>query len=396
MALVIFILSVGLVFYAYLGYPALLALLARWWQRPVVTADHTPSVTLLIAAYNEESSIAQKLENSLALDYPTECLQIVVAADGSQDDTAALVAAYQAQGVVLSYEPARRGKMAAINRAMPRATGEIVVFSDANNIYDRETLRALVRPFADERVGATTGAKVIASGDGLLGESEGLYWRYESFIKKKETTLDSCVGAAGEVLAIRRHLFEPPPDEIINDDFYLALRLLQRGYRVVYVPQARSVERVSPSAQDEVARRTRIVAGRYQALLHGPALLPWKRPLLVWAIISHKFLRPLVPLAMIAALAANLVMAFQDVPFARGLLLLQVAFYGTAVVGATFQFPGKLGKLFYLPVFLVNSNLAALWGLYRFLRGKQTTRWQRAPRRQTSLENELITDGEKQ
>jgi cellulose synthase/poly-beta-1,6-N-acetylglucosamine synthase-like glycosyltransferase len=295
---------------------------------------------------------------------------------------------------MLSYEPARRGKMAAINRAMPHATGEIVVFSDANNFYDPQTLRALVRPFADAHVGASTGAKVIAGGDGVLGESEGLYWRYESFIKKQETALDSCVGAAGEVLAIRRHLFEPPPEDIINDDFYLALRLLHRGYRVVYVPEARSVERVSPSAHDEVARRTRIVAGRYQALLHGPALLPWKRPLLVWEIVSHKFLRPLVPLAMLGALASNLVMVLQGWPLARLLWLLHTVFYGTAVAGIYFQFDGKLGKVFYLPVFLVNSNLAALWGLYRFLRGKQSPRWQRAPRRQTPAENGPIADGE--
>jgi poly-beta-1,6-N-acetyl-D-glucosamine synthase len=386
MAVIILGLSVGMIFYTYFGYPALLVALARLWPRPVLTAVHTPSVTLLIAAYNEEAMIAQKIENSLMLDYPPERLQILVAADGSADRTAQIVAAYAARGsVTLNYEPVRRGKMAAINRAMPHATGDIIVFSDANNFYQADALRELVKPFADASVGAASGAKVIAAGDGLLGESEGLYWRYESFIKEKETALHSSVGVAGEMLAIRRRLFEPPPDDMINDDFYMAVRLLHRGYRVVYVPTARSTERISPTAQDEMARRTRIVAGRYQAIWHSRQLLPWKRPLLVWQIVSHKFLRPLVPLAMIAALGANLLLALRERPLARLLLLWQMGFYGTAVLGSYCYPGGILGKLLYLPTYLVTSNLAALLGLGRFLAGQQTTLWQRVPRRQPAI-----------
>lgn len=388
MAVIVFVLSVGMILYTYLAYPALLAVMARLWPHPVQTAVFTPTVTLLIAAYNEEEMIAQKIENSLALDYPPERLQILVAADGSTDRTAELVAAYAHQNVLLNYEPARRGKMAAINRAMPRATGEIVLFSDANNFYQTNALRELVQPFADASVGAASGAKVIAKGDGVLGESEGLYWRYESFIKEKETAVHSSVGVAGEMLAIRRCLFEPPPDDVINDDFYMAARLLHRGYRVVYVPAARSIERISPTAQDEVARRARIVAGRYQAIWRSRETVPWKRPLLAWQIVSHKFLRPLVPLAMITAAMTNLLLAFRARPLARLLLLLQIAFYGTAVFGSYFHPGGKLGKLLYLPTYLVRSNLAALFGLGRFLAGKQTTRWQRVPRRQPTIPNE--------
>ncbi len=388
MAVIIFWLSVGMIFYTYIGYPALLAVMARLWPRPVQTAVHTPTVTLLIAAYNEEEMITHKIENSLALDYPPERLQILVAADGSTDRTAQLAAAYAHQNVLLNDEPARRGKMAAINRAMPRATGEIVLFSDANNFYQANALRELVKPFADASVGAASGAKVIAKGDGVLGESEGLYWRYESFIKEKETAVHSSVGVAGEMLAIRRCLFEPPPDDVINDDFYMAARLLHRGYRVVYVPAARSIERISPTAQDEMARRARIVAGRYQAIWRSRETVPWKRPLLAWQIVSHKFLRPLVPLAMITAWGANLLLAFRARPLARLLLLLQIGFYGTAVLGSYFHPGGKLGKILYLPTYLVHSNLAALLGLGRFLVGKQTTRWQRVPRRQPTIPNE--------
>lgn len=381
LALLVLSLSVALILYTYLGYPLLLALLARVWHRPLVTQTILPSVTLLIAAYNEEEMIRQKIENSLGLDYPPDRLQILVAADGSQDRTAEIVAAYADRGVGLNYEPARRGKMAAINRAMPLVRGEIVLFSDANNLYEPGTLRTLMSHFADPQVGGASGAKLIANGDGALGESEGLYWRYESFIKQQETAVDSCVGVAGELFALRRHLFEPPPENIINDDFYMAMRLLQRGYRVVYVPEARSLERVSPSAQDEMARRTRIVAGRYQALWHSARLLPWSRPWLVWQIVSHKFLRPLVPLAMIAAFLANLVMLRRPSRPARLAWLLQLLFYATAVLSSLVRLPGKAGKLLYLPAYLVHGNLAALIGLYRFLRGKQSTRWQRSPRR---------------
>jgi cellulose synthase/poly-beta-1,6-N-acetylglucosamine synthase-like glycosyltransferase len=350
-------------------------------------------VTLLIAAYNEEATIAEKLENSLALDYPPDRLQILVAADGSDDHTPDIVQSFASRGVELSYSPPRHGKMAAINRARPQSRGEIVVFSDANNIYEPGVLRELVAPFADPTVGGVTGAKSIMRGDGALGESEGLYWKYESFIKKQETRLGSTTGVAGEILAIRRSLFESPPDNIINDDFYIAMRLIQRGYRIIYNPKARSVERVSASAQDEIARRARIVAGRYQAIVLAPQLLPFQNPLIIWQVVSHKFLRPLVPFAMVGALLTNLMAVVYPIrskrsaltnlapPFNWFFLILQLIFYGLAWMGSQSKLQGKLGSILYVPTFLVNSNLAAIIGLYRFLTRSQTTLWQRVQRR---------------
>jgi biofilm PGA synthesis N-glycosyltransferase PgaC len=227
---VVFLICIFLIAYVYVCYPVLLAILARVFPRKKsANSSGTPTVTLLIAAHNEAATIQQKLENSLSLDYPPAQLQIVVAADGSDDGTVAIVEQYAERGVVLSYQPERCGKMTAINRAMALAQGEIVVFSDANNVYDSAVLQELVRPFMDGAVGGVSGAKTIVKGDGPLGSSEGLYWKYESFIKQKETQLGSCVGAAGEVFAIRRHLFEAPPSDVINDDLYMALRLIQRG-----------------------------------------------------------------------------------------------------------------------------------------------------------------------
>jgi len=403
MIAILFWLFVSSIIYAYVGYPLILAILAR--TRPEKKADGavTPFVTLLIAAYNEEAIIAEKLENSLALDYPRHRLQILVAADGSTDRTVDIVCSYADRGIELSYSGPRQGKMAAINRAIDRAIGDVVLFSDANNLYEPNVVRELVKPFADPGVGAVSGAKIIIQGDGALGESEGLYWKYESFIKQQETRLGSCVGVAGEVLAVRHGLFEAPPNYIINDDFYVAMCVLRRNYRVVYTPQARSHERVSPSAQDEVNRRARIVAGRYQALVLAHQLLPLHRPVIAWQVISHKFLRPLVPLAMIGALVTNVIAVGDPVllataslphltsPFSWLLLLAQIVFYSLAWIGAHTAQPGKW---FYLPTFLVNSNLAAVMGLVRYLTQQQTTLWQRVPRRRLQRPLPVHEDGE--
>ncbi len=376
----IFWVCVAFIGYAYAGYPLLLAVAARLTPRPAAGPAAEPTVTLLIAAHNEQAVIAQKLENSLALDYPRERLQIIVAADGSDDQTVALTRQYAARGVELSFRPERRGKRAAINQAMTRAAGDVVVFSDANNLYAPDALRWLVAPFGAAQVGAVTGAKTILRGDGGLGDSEGLYWKYEGYIKTWESRLGVCTGVAGEILAVRRALYTPPPDGVINDDFYIAMRIVKAGYQVLYAPQARSAERVSASARDERARRARIVAGRYQALALAPGWLPWDRPRVVWQVLSHKFTRPLVPVAMLGALAANLALAVEGPLMWRGLLGLQALFYVLAGLGERLKRWGPLGRLLYLPAFLVNSNLAALMGLARFLTRRQTSVWERARR----------------
>lgn len=392
MIFILFLFFISSILYTYFGYPALLTLFARTRPKPKPYPPLTPTVTLLIATYNEEAVIAEKIENSLALDYPAEKLQILVVNDGLNDKTADIVLGFASRGVELNSSSIRQGKMAAINRGVPLARGEIIVFSDANNLYAPDTLRQLVAPFTEPMVGAVSGAKIIIKGDGPLGESEGLYWRYESFIKQQETRLGTCTGVVGEILALRRSLWQSPPSNIINDDFYLAMRLIKSGYRVVYAPQARSFERISPSAENEVTRRARIVAGRYQAISMAHKLLP-AQPVVAWQIISHKFLRPLVPLAMIGALLCNIIAVIRPAtehkksllrlapPLNWLFLALQALFYALAWLGGRIERQGTLGKVLYLPSFLVNSNLAALIGLYRFVRGQQSTLWKRVPRR---------------
>jgi cellulose synthase/poly-beta-1,6-N-acetylglucosamine synthase-like glycosyltransferase len=395
----VFWLSVFTVAYVYLLYPLLVALLARLSSKPVARDRNSrPAVTLLIAAYNEERCIARKLENSLALDYPSDRLQIMVVADGSTDRTADAVREFAGRGVELLFEPERRGKMAAINRAMKHVRGEIVVFSDANNTYDALAIQHLVAPFADDGVGAVSGAKVVVDDDRPLSGSEGVYWRYESFIKKQETRLGSCVGAVGEILAIRRSLFVPPPRTVINDDFYMCMQIAGRGLRVVYCPEARSVEYASASVAGEIVRRTRIIAGRYQAMLLLPGLLSLRQPLFVWQVVSHKLMRPLVPFAMLGAVAGNLGMVLWPaplgpLPFLRGnppwgevILALQAAFYVMALVGAKARIGGWMGKILHIPAFLVQSNYAALLGLLSLLKRGDGVLWKKVERADESPE----------
>lgn len=387
--------SVAFVGYAYAGYPLLLWALASR-RRPASPAEVEPSslptLSVVIAAHDEEAVIAAKLENTLELDYPASRRQVVVASEGSTDATFEIVGRFAARGVEQSFRPERRGKVAAINEAVARLHGEIVVFSDANNLYERDALRLLAAAFQDPRVGAATGSKCVRREDGSLAESEGLYWRYESFIKRQEARLGSCIGAAGEMLAIRRALLEPIPAGVINDDFYLAMRVLCRGFAVAYVPQARSWEHASVDLRQERVRRARIVAGRFQAFALAGRLFPWRHPLLLWQLLSHKLARPLVPWAMLVALVANVVAWLAPPPAGSGwlrlesplagwLLALQAVFYLLAAAGARLRLRGPLGMLLFLPAFLVSSNLAAATGLIGYLRGRQTAVWERVARR---------------
>ena len=383
--------AVALVAYTYAGYPLLLALAARLRRAPEWPA-HTPPLTLIIAAFNEEAVLAAKLRDTLALDYPADRLQVIVAADGSSDATAGIAASFAPRVEVLN-RPERAGKMAAINRAMEQARGEVVVFSDANNRYLPDALREMARPFADPRVGAVTGRKTVAAEDGL-GYSEGLYWRYESKIRAWETRLGCCVGVNGEIFAIRREVFRPAPPGVVNDDAWMAQQVIKAGRDVVYNERAVSVERVSPTAADEAQRRARIVAGQYQ-MLGRLGEWPWRRPVVLWELVSHKALRPLVPFGMIAAAVAATAALFRPgggtglagfVHLARpwnwAAAGSQAAFYALAAAGG--RLGGFLGKAAYLPRFLVDSNFAALRGLARHLRGGQSATWERVARREAA------------
>ena len=385
----LFWVSAAVVLYVYIGYPVAVILLSRLRLEPSYPQRPLPSVTLLISAFREEKVIARKLENALSLDHDVADLQMLVGVDGDEDNTAGIVESFAERGVELEYSPERCGKTSALNRMIPQARGDIIVFSDANNLYEEDALIHLARPFADPSVGAVSGAKHISDSDDAVSFSEGVYWKYESRIKAAESRLGCCAAVCGEILAVRRSLVNPLPPTVINDDFHIALDIMRQGFRVVYAPSAVSIERASTTAAEEMVRRQRIVAGRMGAMFRQFRYLPWRRPVVLWEVVSHKLMRPLVPFGMLAAaLASVLSVSLPRSAGGGGLLTLaspfnwiflaaQVVFYTAAWVGNHVEPGGLLGRLLYLPTFLVNSNLASLYGIWGGLSGSQTTVWER-------------------
>jgi len=388
---ILFWMSVVILLYVYLGYPLLIAVLAQGRKKQVFRSDFQPFVTLLFAAHNEEKVIVKKLANTLALKYPRERLQVIVADDGSTDGTAEIVRSYRDQGIDLVSFDERRGKLAALKDTVKDVHGEIILFSDADNLYSPDAVAETVKYFSDPTIGAVSGGRNVI-GETSLGKAEGFYWRYEEFIKRQESRLDSCVGVAGDLFAIRKKLYVPPPEGTINDDFYMALCILKQGYRVVYAPEARSYHPVAGSEQGEAERRTRMTAGRFQSIFSAGTVLPFQRPIVLWQIISHKYMRLLLPFAMISALLANILAIFSHGgvngpawliladPYNWIFLVLQGLFYMVAAMGMKFKLSGLLGKVLYIPTFLLNSNMAALRGFYRYLTSRQSVIWKKATR----------------
>jgi cellulose synthase/poly-beta-1,6-N-acetylglucosamine synthase-like glycosyltransferase len=376
--------SLGSIFYVLIGYPAGAIVLSRLFGRERHYPDSDlPTTTVVVAAYNEEAVIAERIENLLSIDYPRDRLSVIVAADGSDDRTAGIARSYARRGVRVLTGGPRRGKAAAINRAIKEVTSDVVVFSDANNRYEADGLIRLVAPLSDPRVGAVTGAKRISAADSVTGEGEGLYWRYESMIKTAESRLGSCVGVNGEILAVRAELLDDLPEDIINDDAYIAIRVMKTGHDVVYQPDAVSWEPPSETAGDDRLRRERIVAGRIQLLMAAPKIVPWRRPVVAWQIVSHKLLRPAVPFLAGVALVSTLASLRAAVRSRRALAMPvtamagQVAFYLAAWMGAHRARPGRFAKA---AAYLVDSNRASLAGTVGYLRGRQDVLWAKAQR----------------
>lgn len=371
--------SLGLVAYTFAGYPAAVAALAKLRARPPLSDDgYEPSVSLVVVAYNEEDVIAEKLANSRELDYPSERLELLVVADGSDDRTVERARASGAARVL--HDPVRGGKLAAMAHAAEAATGEIIVFSDANNLYTPRTLRAVVSPFADPGVGVVSGRKIIDDGSGRgLDRAEGLYWQYESALKKWETATGSVAAVAGEIIAFRRAAFRVPGNRFLVEDFVQAMLAALDGWRVVYAPDAVSIERASATLGDEATRRARIVSGRWQALV---ALLPRlivRRPGLAVKVISHKGLRPLVPAALVTAAVSNVAAARAGrVP--RLLLAAQAAFYATAAAGYRNERVGRRNRALFLAYYFCRMNFATMSGFRNFVRRRDAGVWTKVRR----------------
>ena len=371
----VFWVSIATLIYIYAGYPLLVWVLARCFGREPRRGAMLPSVSLLIPAYNEEAHIEQKLRNSLALDYPREKLQITVASDGSTDRTDAIVKRYQSHGVTLLAMRDHLGKSAMLARTVPLLRSDVVVFSDTSSELEPGALRTIVRSFADPRVGCVSGRyRLMPSGGDLRAQGEGLYWTYETFIKRQESRLHSILGAHGAFYAIRRAWFQRIAPTSINDDYLIPMHIVAQGYRAVYDPHAIAWERESASVEGEFARRRRIAAGNCQQIVELRCLLNPLRGWVAFCFFSHKVLRTLAPLLMVAVLVSSV---WLPQPAAAAALTAQALFYASAAAGYVCQRRGVPIRWLSPPLYFCLGNLAMLAGLLRFLFSPKRLAWER-------------------
>ena len=370
-----FWICLGALVCVYVAYPLALAVAKRFERLRARVQDQSgPSLTLLISAYNEATVIREKLENALALDYPPERLEVVVISDGSDDGTDDVVRAFGDRGVVLYRQEPRQGKSAGLTRFAPRARGEILVFTDANSMFEPDAIRKLVRHFGDPKVGFVAGhQRYVEDGDSAVSESESLYWRYETWIKIQESRIGSVVCGDGAILAIRAELFEPLRDDDIND-FVLPLKIVARGYRGVFDAEAVCYERTADDFSGEFRRKVRIVNRSLGAVLRVPqALNPFRVGRFAFQLFFHKVLRWFVPFFLVGMLASSLALALEGSLLYRGLFALQVGFYGVALLGFV---PGaRRLRVVYVPFYFCVVNAAAALGVLRLMLGSRIAVW---------------------
>jgi cellulose synthase/poly-beta-1,6-N-acetylglucosamine synthase-like glycosyltransferase len=361
--------------HVYVGYPLLLWLVAVCGgTRPVRSGTVDAVVTMIISAYNEERVIAEKIENSLALDYPVGKLEILVVSDASSDRTDEIVSSYAARGVELLRMSERGGKTVGLNRAAERARGDILVFSDANAIYDRDAIRNLVRNFADAQVGAVVGESGYTDAQATSEHSEGLYWNYEIALKRLESRVNSVVGGDGAIYATRRSLYVPMRPDALSD-FVNPLQIVRSGYRCVYEPEARCFERAGDSFDKEFRRKVRIVNRAWRATLSMPELLnPFRFGFFSFELLSHKFLRWLMPLFMAVLLIAS-AMLIPRGTFYAVLFGAQMAFYVLAAIGHVMRGRSSMPRLLTVPYFFCLVNVASAVGIVDAYRGRTYATW---------------------
>ena len=376
-AQLIFCLAFALLLYVYFGYPLLLAVVARPRKdTPPPGGGYLPRVTMLISAYNERGVIEGKIQNTLALDYPPDLLTNLIVSDCSDDGTDEIVLRYASQGVQLVRLSERLGKSIGLNLGVQKAAGEILIFSDANAIYQPDAIGLLVRHFSDPRVGYVVGnARYTERSSKTASEaSEGLYWKLETWLKEKESDFGSVVGGDGAIYAMRRELYTPLRLTDIND-FLNPLQIIVRGYRGVYEPSAICFEEASDTFEKEFRRKVRIVSRSLNAVRRAPrVLLPWTQPRHWLALISHKILRWFAPLFLFIALIANLTL--WPSPFYRVTACLQLGFYLLAAIGWAVESRGAAPRFLYLPYYFSLINWASMLGIFKCLTGSLTPTWQ--------------------
>lgn len=391
---ILFWILFGLVAYTYAGYALLLFILVqikrtfcRKKPAPDFAENDLPEVCLFVTAYNESAYVDQKMQNSRALNYPKEKLRLLWVTDGSDDGSPEMLRRYE--GVEVLHQPERRGKMHAMNRGMQFVQSPIVVFCDSNTLLGVDSIREIVRALADPKVGCVAGEKRIIEGESAdaAAAGESTYWKFESWIKRMDSELNSAVGAVGELFAVRRELFREVEEDTLLDDFIISLRIAQQGYKIAYVPQAYAMETASVSVGEEMKRKIRIAAGGVQTISRLKSLLnPFRYGLLSLQYISHKVLRwTLAPLALFVLFIVNLFLvpisgSIFPLSFYTIFFFLQFFLYLLAMLGFFFGHRPIRWKIAFVPYYFTSMNVAALLGWLRYLKGKQSVKWEKSKR----------------
>lgn len=390
--IILFWLLLFLVFYTYIGYGMLLWVLVKIKEiikppHKVEELNEYPHVTLLIAAYNEEDIVDSKMQNTLELDYPKDKFHIVWVTDGSNDNTVNKLNSYSEVKVL--HDPQRNGKTAAINRAMPFIDTPIVIFTDANTMINKEAIKEIVKKFIDTKVGCVAGEKQVQSQsqDNASSSGEGFYWRYESALKSLDSRLYSVVGAAGELYAIRTHLFEIMPNNTLLDDFILSLKIAEKGYKVAYCPQAYAIEDGSADMKEEEKRKVRIAAGGLQSIGRLRGLLNiFKHGTLSFQYISHRVLRwTITPIALFLLLPINIIICTQSsgtqLTFYTVLLALQCLFYILGFLGYILSKNKIKVKALFVPYYFLFMNINVFKGAIYLRKKGKSGAWEKAKRK---------------
>jgi len=380
-----------ILFYTYLGYGMVLWLLVKLkkvffsGKKMEVDAEYEPDVCLFIPAYNEVTYIDDKVKNSFQLKYPKERIQYLWVSDGSDDGTNEKLEKYS--GIDVEYLTERKGKVNAINHGIKLTRGDIIIFSDCNTILGLDSVKEIVHKFRDPKVGCVAGEKrIVQKGDDSAATAgEGLYWHFESWMKKLDSDFNSVIGADGGVFAIRKDFFKEVESDIVLDDFIISMRIVQNGYKIAYAPNAYAQESASFNVKEELKRKIRIAAGGIQTIFRLKSLLnPLKYGMLTWQYFSHKVLRwAVAPLSLFLLFFVNLLLALYKtsaVNFYTAFFYFQLFCYLVAILGWFFENRKLRMKLFFVPYYFVMINYASVRGIFRYIKGKQSVNWEKSKR----------------
>lgn len=388
--IVLFWLSLFIIFYTFFGYGIFLYLIIkikRVFKKPFQFSltPSLPTVSLLIAAFNEEDIIEEKIKNCLELAYPKDKLQVIFITDGSSDNTAAIISKYKE--VKLLHENIRSGKMAAIKRAIPFVNSEIIIFTDANTFLNTTAINELVKHYQNPKVGAVAGEKriFVAEQADASAAGEGFYWKYESTLKKWDYELYSNVGAAGELFSIKTNLYQPIEDDTIVDDHMIAMRIAEKGYIIAYEPKAYAIETASANTKEELKRKIRIAAGGIQSIFRlKKSANPFHNPVLTFQYISHRVLRwTITPWLMVFVFLLNIVICLNapNLVLYQIILALQTVFYLAAIFGSILESRSIKIKILFIPFYFCMMNYATIIGAFRYFKGKQSAAWEKSKRK---------------